>query len=208
MDCSPPGSSVHGTLQARILEWVAIHSLLQRTFPNQGSNPGLLHCKQLPYRLSYRGWGGYSLEDKQHYAFHFACALMFRHASNWSVSQSPGLGTCFFSFNLITPLGHLFRFRTRTPGSITLLYHDLFNLVSSINDHLNHLFFPYYYKCSSIKKKLFETKTVCSHFFFSLRCFLVCGILVTPPGIEPVPPAGEVQDPNHWTTRLFPTCAF
>ena len=24
MDCSPPGSSVHGTFQARILEWVAI----------------------------------------------------------------------------------------------------------------------------------------------------------------------------------------
>ena len=24
MDCSPPGSSVHGILQARILEWVAI----------------------------------------------------------------------------------------------------------------------------------------------------------------------------------------
>ena len=26
MDCSPPGSSVHGILQARILEWVAIFS--------------------------------------------------------------------------------------------------------------------------------------------------------------------------------------
>ena len=24
MDCSPPGSSVHGILKARILEWVAI----------------------------------------------------------------------------------------------------------------------------------------------------------------------------------------
>ena len=24
MDCSPPGPSVHGILQARILEWVAI----------------------------------------------------------------------------------------------------------------------------------------------------------------------------------------
>ena len=24
MDCGPPGSSVHGILQARILEWVAI----------------------------------------------------------------------------------------------------------------------------------------------------------------------------------------
>ena len=26
MDCSPPGSSVHGILQARMLEWVAISS--------------------------------------------------------------------------------------------------------------------------------------------------------------------------------------
>ena len=24
MDCTPPGSSIHGILQARILEWVAI----------------------------------------------------------------------------------------------------------------------------------------------------------------------------------------
>ena len=24
VDCSPPGSSIHGVLQARILEWVAI----------------------------------------------------------------------------------------------------------------------------------------------------------------------------------------
>ena len=24
VDCSPPGSSVHGILQARILEWVAV----------------------------------------------------------------------------------------------------------------------------------------------------------------------------------------
>jgi len=24
IDCSPPGSSVHGILQARILEWVAV----------------------------------------------------------------------------------------------------------------------------------------------------------------------------------------
>ena len=26
VDCSPPGSSVHGILQARILEWVAVSS--------------------------------------------------------------------------------------------------------------------------------------------------------------------------------------
>ena len=35
MNCSPPGSSVHGILQARILEWIR-HSLLQRIFLTQG----------------------------------------------------------------------------------------------------------------------------------------------------------------------------
>ena len=44
--CSPPGSSVHGILQARILEWVAI-SFSRGVFPTQGSNPGLLHCRQM-----------------------------------------------------------------------------------------------------------------------------------------------------------------
>ena len=34
MDCSPPGSSVHGILQARILEWVVI--LFSRGLPNPG----------------------------------------------------------------------------------------------------------------------------------------------------------------------------
>jgi len=38
MDCSLPGSSVHGILQARILEWVAMASL-QQIFQTQGSNP-------------------------------------------------------------------------------------------------------------------------------------------------------------------------
>ena len=42
MGCSPPSSSVHGILQARILEWVAI-LLLQGIFLTQGSNPYLLH---------------------------------------------------------------------------------------------------------------------------------------------------------------------
>ena len=33
MDCSPPGSSVHGILQARILEWVAMPSSREEGFP-------------------------------------------------------------------------------------------------------------------------------------------------------------------------------
>ena len=33
MDCSPPGSSVHGMFQARILEWVAISSSRKSSQP-------------------------------------------------------------------------------------------------------------------------------------------------------------------------------
>ena len=32
------------------------------------------------------------------------------------------------------------------------------------------------------------------------RDLTACRILVPQPGIEPVPPAVEVQSPNHWTT--------
>ena len=42
MNCSLPGSSVHGILQARILG-VTCHFLLQGIFLIQGSNPCLLH---------------------------------------------------------------------------------------------------------------------------------------------------------------------
>ena len=47
IDCSPPGSSVHGIFQARILEWVDI-SFSRGIFPTRGLNLGLLHCRQSP----------------------------------------------------------------------------------------------------------------------------------------------------------------
>ena len=100
MDCSPLGSSIHGILQAKVLEWAAMPSskgscqprdriwvsaieprspslqldsllseplrkpknpgvgslsLLQRNFPTQESNWGLLHCRQILYCLSHQG---------------------------------------------------------------------------------------------------------------------------------------------------------
>ena len=42
----PPGSSVHGTLQAK--------ALLQGTFPTQGSNPGPLHCRRILCHVSHQ----------------------------------------------------------------------------------------------------------------------------------------------------------
>ena len=60
MDYSPPGPSVHGVSQARILEWAAF------PFSRGSSRPrdqtwlscaagGLLHCRCILYRLSHQG---------------------------------------------------------------------------------------------------------------------------------------------------------
>ena len=50
IDCSPPDSSVHGILQAKILEWAAI------PFSRGSSQPkDHLHCRQTLYHLSYHG---------------------------------------------------------------------------------------------------------------------------------------------------------
>ena len=41
-------------------------------------------------------------------------------------------------------------------------------------------------------------------YFFIYGRTAACGILVSRPGIEPVPPAVEAWSPNHWTTKEFP----
>ena len=46
MDYSLPGSSVHGIIQIRILDWVAI------PFSRRSS---LLNCRQILYHLSHQG---------------------------------------------------------------------------------------------------------------------------------------------------------
>ena len=62
MDCHTPGSSVHGILQARILEWVAI------LFSRGSSQPRdlcLLHWQVDSSLLSHQG------SPKKHYLFEF-----------------------------------------------------------------------------------------------------------------------------------------
>ena len=49
--CSPVGCTLHGILQARILE----NPLLPGIFPIQELNQGLLHCRWIFYQLSYQG---------------------------------------------------------------------------------------------------------------------------------------------------------
>ena len=52
MDCNPPGSTVHGILQARILEWVDSHSLLQVVFTREECSYPALQADSLPYEAA------------------------------------------------------------------------------------------------------------------------------------------------------------
>ena len=54
MDCSLPGSSVHGDSPGKNTG-VDCHALLQGIFPTQGSNPVLPYCIWIIYHLSHQG---------------------------------------------------------------------------------------------------------------------------------------------------------
>ena len=44
MDCGPPGSTVHGILQAKILDWVAILSSRGSFQPRDGTQVSYISC--------------------------------------------------------------------------------------------------------------------------------------------------------------------
>ena len=55
MDCSPPGSSVHGILQASILKWVAMSSSRGSSQPRDRTHIPCDFCidRWIPYHLSH-----------------------------------------------------------------------------------------------------------------------------------------------------------
>ena len=75
MDCSSPGSSVHGDSPGKNTG-VACSALRQGIFPTQGLNPGLLHCRQILYHLSHQGSPTFSLHlSKNYLGAIFSCSI-------------------------------------------------------------------------------------------------------------------------------------
>ena len=72
LDCSPPGASVHGILQAEY--WSGLPYLSPGYLPN----PALLHCRQILYYLSHQG-NPWILEW---------VAYPFSRGSSWSRNQT------------------------------------------------------------------------------------------------------------------------
>ena len=96
MDYSPPGSSVHGIFQARILEWVPI-SFLQGIFPTQGLNPGLRHSRQILYQLSHKGnprileWVAYPFSSNSFWPSNWTevSCIAGEFFTNWAIREAP-----------------------------------------------------------------------------------------------------------------------
>ena len=78
MDCSPPGSSVHGDSPSKNTG-VGCHNLLQGIFQTQGLNPGFLHCRQILYHLSHQG----SPRILEWIAYPFSGGIFPIQESNW-----------------------------------------------------------------------------------------------------------------------------
>ena len=73
MDCSPPGSSVHGIFQARIMEWVAISSSGGSSRPREWTRVSWLSCigRQILY-LSHLGSHVYMYQNSDFFFLSFS----------------------------------------------------------------------------------------------------------------------------------------
>ena len=96
MYCSPPGSSVLGILQARIPQCVDV-PFSRGIFPTQGSNPGVLHCRQSFYHLSQSPIMTRVLINREVWTWtHVESEVMWRWSQNFlrSICKSRHIEDC------------------------------------------------------------------------------------------------------------------
>ena len=93
LDCGPLGSSVHGILHTRILEWVA-GPLSMGFSPTQGQNSGLPHCRWSFNNLSHHGSPSFYQSTKFRVMHDLSFSLIIPKGIN---HQSCGLFTQYIS---------------------------------------------------------------------------------------------------------------
>ena len=103
MDCSLPGSSVHGDSPGKNTG-VSCHSLLQQIFPTQGLNPGLLHCRWIFLTI----WATREFSSVQSLSRVWLFATLWTAArqASLSITNSQSLFK-FMSIESVMPSNHL-----------------------------------------------------------------------------------------------------
>ena len=108
MDRSLSGSSVHGILQAKTLEWVVI-PFFKGIFPTQRQILGLLHCRWILYQLSHQGSLEQGISSVQ-----FSGSVVSYFATPWIASRQASLSITSYqsllkltSVELVMPSNHL-----------------------------------------------------------------------------------------------------
>ena len=92
----PMDYTVHGILQARILEWVAVPFSRGSSQPRD-QTPGLLHCKWIIYQLNHKGssrileWVVYPISSRSSWPRNrtgVSC-IKGRFFTNWAIREAP-----------------------------------------------------------------------------------------------------------------------
>ena len=115
MDCSPPASSVHGILQARILEWVAISYCTGSSWPRDQTRVPCISCigRWILYQLRHlRSPGLWVISSVQS----VSCVRPF--ATSWTAAQQASLSITnsrnllkLMSIESVIPSNHLILWR-------------------------------------------------------------------------------------------------
>ena len=133
MDCSPPGSSVHGILQARILEWVAI------SYSTGSITKILAPCAPKPSRNMETVWRKQKREvllflpgKRETHQAHVSSTVL-KSSSSGNRERFYILMKVLHIFLLNFPNGHSSHQTTQQPSvvSLNLLVHDLLSEIQS-----------------------------------------------------------------------------
>ena len=143
---SQSSSQTHGLQPIRLLcPWdspgkntgVGCHSLLQEIFPTQGSNLGLLHCRQILYCLSHQESPYVSVLKTDTPRGKFTCPIYMQISRVWLGPNS--ISSITFTVNLVL----IIQLNPYMPGTMSAL-HALCHLMLKTTWRGLLLSFPFY----------------------------------------------------------------
>ena len=219
--CDPIDSTVHGILQARMLEWVAF-PFSKGIFPTQGSNPGLPHCRQIVYQLSHKGsprileWVAYTISSRSSWPRNqtgVSC-IAGRFFTNWAIREAPLPRNLLQNLHCLRSVDGGKRWeevsscswlewgKPRGSSRRSCDLHapvgqpGLFRYPCPPSQEARELWFAF-------RKLPLPVNRECFCFCFC-HASKACGILIPWLGIKPMPPEVKGQSLNHWTAKEGP----